>query len=268
MGVTGSSNEKKVSLFGIGINPTTYQEATAAVIEAAQARRSFSVTALATHGLMHAVLDADFAGVLNRIDLVTPDGQPVRWAMNVLCDTGLRSRVYGPTLTTTVCAEAERLNLSVYLFGSTKETCDRLVEALARRFPSLKVAGVHYDRFREATPEEDREDVSKIIMSGAHVILVGRGCPRQERWVEQHRGQVPGAMLAVGAAFDYLAGVLQPPPVWMQDVGLEWLYRLCQEPRRLWRRYLFTNTYFLLYFFRAWSHKRWAQWRSRMAGRA
>ncbi len=257
----------KVPLFGIGINPTSYDEATAAVIEAAVARRSFAVSALATHGLMYGVLYPEFAEVLDRIDLVTPDGQPVRWAMNILLETRLQDRVYGPQLTEHVCAAAEREQLSVYLFGSTEETCRQLVEALGRRFPKLSVAGIQPDRFREASPEEDGGDVERIIRSGAHIVLVGRGCPRQERWVAAHRALIPAAMLAVGAAFDYLAGTLRPPPVWMQQVGLEWLYRLYQEPRRLWRRYLVTNTYFTVHFLRAWGRKGWHELRARLERR-
>lgn len=255
--------QEKLPLFGVGINPTTYDEATAAVIDAARTRTSFGVSALATHGLMYAVFDAEFAKVLARLDLVTPDGQPVRWAMNILLGAGLADRVYGPTLTAQVCAEAEREELSVYLFGSTEETCTRLAAALGAKFPRLRIAGVQPDRFREATPNEDKDDVARIVQSGANVILVGRGCPRQERWVESHLGLIPGAMLAVGAAFDYLAGTLKPPPAWMQNAGLEWIYRLYQEPRRLWRRYLWANTYFLIRFVGAWGRKRCSDLRAK-----
>ncbi len=247
--------EGKVRLFGISINATTYEEATAAIIDAAKQGRSFGVSALATHGLMYAVARPDFAQVLNRLDMVTPDGQPVRWAMNALLGTELTDRVYGPVLADRVCAAAAREGLPLYLFGSTAETNTRLVESLTVRHPSLVVAGAQPDRFREATPEEDEEDVKRIVGSGAQVVLVGRGCPRQERWVEAHLGQVAAPMLAVGAAFDYLAGTLRPPPAWMQDRGLEWLHRLWLEPRRLWRRYLYSNTMFLVYFARAWLQK-------------
>ena len=249
----------KLGVFGIGVNSTTYEDATATIIDAATSRRSLAVTALATHGLMEAVSDPEFGRVVNSIDLVTPDGQPVRWALNRLAAAGLDDRVYGPTLTLRVCGEAERRGLSVYLFGSTAETCDRLVDSLHARFAGLEIAGVQPDRFREATPEEDRDDIARIVASGANIVLVGRGCPRQERWVEAHRGAIPAPMLAVGAAFDYLSGVLPAPPQWMQRAGLEWLYRLCREPRRLWRRYLVTNTQFIIRF----SAELVAAWRSK-----
>lgn len=243
----------KLSLFGVGVNPITYEEATDAVVDAAEARRSYAVTALATHGLMQAVTDPEFGDVVNSIDLVTPDGQPLRWALNALHGARLRDRVYGPVLTVKVCAEAERRGISVYVFGSTPSTSRRLAEVLKERFPLLEIVGVQPDRFREATPEEDDEDVARIISSGAGIVLVGRGCPRQERWVALHKDRIPAAMMAVGAAFDYIAATRHSPPQWMQDAGLQWLHRLVQEPRRLWRRYLFFNPLFLYRFAGAYS---------------
>jgi len=242
----GDALPEKQSLFGIGITPCSYESATGAIMAAARERRSFAVAALATHGLMEAVHDPEFAQVVNNIDLVTPDGQPIRWAMNRLLDAELDERVYGPTLAEWVCAASEKDGIGVYLFGSTQRTCDLLEQSLIEQFPDLKVVGVQPDRFREATPAEDAEDVERIKASGAGVVLVGRGCPRQERWVEAHRGVIPASMLGVGAAFDYIAGTLATPPAWMQDLGLEWLHRLRHEPRRLWRRYLAANTTFLL----------------------
>lgn len=242
---------RKLSLFGIGVDATTYADATAAIIRAAKERRSFAVTALATHGLMEAVYDPSFARVVNAIDLVTPDGQPVRWALNVLHAAGLADRVYGPDLTGHVCAAAEREGIGVYLFGSTAEICELFAADLCRRWPRLRVVGVQPDRFREATESEDQADAERMKASGAGIVLVGRGCPRQERWVAAHRGRVPAAMLAVGAAFDYYAGTLRRPPAWMQRAGLEWLWRLLLDPRRLWKRYLIRNTQFLFHFARA-----------------
>ncbi len=242
----------KVDLFGVGISVTDYNDATALIMEAAVSRRSFAVSALAVHGLMEAVADDEFRSQVNSIDLTTPDGQPVRWAMNALHDTALTDRVYGPDLTWHVLEAASERSVGVFLFGSTQEICDRFVAEIRRRFPASIIAGVQADRFRDATADEDAADIATINDSGAGVVLVGRGCPRQERWVADHRGKINAAMLAVGAAFDYGAGALDPPPAWMQKVGLQWAYRLGQEPGRLWRRYLVTNSQFLLQFGRAW----------------
>jgi len=192
------------------------------------------------------VRDAELGDLINSIELVTPDGQPVRWAINMLHNTALSERVYGPDLVAAVCAAAAMERMSVYLFGSTAETCRAVAEELPRRYPGLRIAGVQPDRFRDATADEDTEDVQRIRASGADIVLVGRGCPRQERWVALHRGLVPTPMLAVGAAFDYIAGNIAQPPRWMQRAGLEWFFRLSQEPRRLFRRYLIHNSLFCL----------------------
>jgi len=242
----GTTRIPKVPIFGIGISVTDYTEACASIIDAARARHSYAVSALATHGLTEAARDGDFGELVNSIELVTPDGQPVRWAMNILHGTALSERVYGPDLVAAVCASAAAEGMSVYVFGSTAETCRAVAEELPRRYPGLRIAGVQPDRFREATAGEDAEDVERIRASGADIILVGRGCPRQERWVALHRGLLHVPMLAVGAAFDYIAGNITRPPRWMQRAGLEWLFRLVQEPRRLFRRYLVHNSLFVL----------------------
>ena len=242
----GMRHIPKVPIFGIGISVTDYTEACASIMDAARARRSYAVSALATHGLTEAARDDELGELVNSIELVTPDGQPVRWAMNMLHGTDLSERVYGPDLVAAVCAAAAAERMSVYLYGSTPATCRGVADELPRRYPGLRIAGVQPDRFRDATADEDAEDVQRIRASGGDFVLVGRGCPRQERWVALHRGLLPVPMLAVGAAFDYIAGNITRPPGWMQRVGLEWLFRLYQEPRRLFRRYLVHNSLFCL----------------------
>jgi len=235
----------KVDIFGVGLSVTDYQDACDRIIAAASERRSYAVSALAVHGLMESTLDQELCDLINSIELVAPDGQPVRWAMNILHDSNLDDRVCGPDLTWMVCREAAKANIGLYIYGSTRDTCDRLVAKLKDSFPDIRIDGVQPDRFRDATREEDEEDVRRINDSGAGIVLVGRGCPRQERWVAMHRGRINAAMLAVGAAFDYFAGNLTRAPRWMQRAGLEWFYRLLQEPGRLFKRYLSTNSRFL-----------------------
>lgn len=246
----------KVDLFGVGISVTDYDAAVGEIMAAGRSRRSFGVSALATHGLVTAKEDPELLSLVNTIDMVTPDGQPVRWAVNLLYRAGLKDRVYGPDLTRLVCAAAAREGVGIYLFGSTPETCQTMVRRLRDTHPDIRIVGVQPDRFREATPQEDAEDVDRINASGAGIVLVGRGCPRQERWVAQHLGRVEAAMLAVGAAFDYIAGNHPVPPPWMQRVGLEWAFRLWLEPRRLFRRYLVYNTKFMALLARAWFGRR------------
>jgi N-acetylglucosaminyldiphosphoundecaprenol N-acetyl-beta-D-mannosaminyltransferase len=233
--------EGKKNVLGILVDAVDYEGAEEAIIQAAHAQRPFAVSALAVHGIMTGVLDREHKYRLNRFDLITPDGQPVRWAMALTGQARLPDRVYGPFLTLRVCARAEREGLSVYLYGATEATLERLQTALAERFPHLWVAGRQPSRFRRASPEERASDVAAIEASGADIVLVGLGCPRQEVWAYEMREDLARPLLAVGAAFDFLAGSLSMAPAWMQARGLEWLYRLWREPGRLWRRYLILN---------------------------
>jgi N-acetylglucosaminyldiphosphoundecaprenol N-acetyl-beta-D-mannosaminyltransferase len=243
-------NITKKMLFQVGYSITDYEEATRIIIKNALNRNSFGVSALAVHGLIEAYKDPQLRAKVNTIDMVVPDGQPVRWALNAIHHSKLKDRVYGPELTRWVLNECDNHALKVYLYGSTDATLRSLRAFIERTFPKINICGVHIDRFREATPEEDFIDIQKINHSGAHVVLVGRGCPRQEKWVANHIGKINSVMMAVGAAFDFHAGSKKTAPKWMQDNGLEWLFRLIQEPQRLWKRYLFTNTYFIYLFFK------------------
>ncbi|MBO0869898.1 MAG: WecB/TagA/CpsF family glycosyltransferase [Micromonosporaceae bacterium] len=235
----------KGSVLGVCVDATTYDEATAAVLAAARDGRPFALTALAVHGVMTGVQDRAHGARLNSFDLVTPDGQPVRWALNLLHRAGLDDRVYGPTLTLRVLDGAAAEGLPVYLYGSTAETLDRLVPRLTAMFPTLKIAGQEPSKFRPARPGEPAEIAERITGSGARIVLVGLGCPRQEVFAYAMRPLLAMPLLAVGAAFDYHAGQLQHPPAWMQRRGLEWLWRLGMEPARLWRRYLLLNPAYL-----------------------
>jgi N-acetylglucosaminyldiphosphoundecaprenol N-acetyl-beta-D-mannosaminyltransferase len=235
----------KENVLGVLVDATDYASATARIIAAAQERRHYAVTALAVHGVMTGVLDRAHNARLNSFDLVTPDGQPVRMALNLLHGAALADRVYGPTLTLRVLAQAADLGLPVYLYGSTQPTLDRLVPALERMFPALKIAGVEASKFRSAQPGEDAEIAERIKASGARLVLVGLGCPRQEVFAYAMRPLLDMPLLAVGAAFDYHAGLLKNPPAWMQKYALEWLWRLGLEPKRLWRRYVLLNPAYL-----------------------
>ncbi|RRB04219.1 WecB/TagA/CpsF family glycosyltransferase [Larkinella rosea] len=238
----------KTDIFGVHYDVTNYDEASTVIIKKAKSKTSFGVTALAVHGLIECYKNRDLKEKVNKIDLIVPDGQPVRWAMNSFYKTGLKDRVYGPTLTLEVLKKANENGLSVFLYGSKENTLRLFIKNINDWFPNIKIAGQHADRFRDATPEEDEADIAKINASGAHIVLVGRGCPRQEVWVSNHLGKVNAAMMAVGAAFDFHAGTLPQAPVWLQKNGLEWLFRLIQEPNRLWKRYLFTNSTFIMLF--------------------
>lgn len=235
----------KGNVLGVLVDETNYDAAADEVLDAAREGRPFALTALAVHGVMTGVQDKAHGARLNSFDLVTPDGQPVRWALNLLHGAGLTDRVYGPTLTLRVLERAADEGLPVYLYGSTDDTLDRLVPKLQEMFPALKIAGREASKFRVAQDGEAERIAARVIGSGARLVLVGLGCPRQEVFAYAMRPLLPMPLLAVGAAFDYHAGQLRKPPEWMQRYGLEWLWRLGLEPGRLWRRYLILNPAYL-----------------------
>jgi exopolysaccharide biosynthesis WecB/TagA/CpsF family protein len=240
------------NLFGLRFCITDYNEVTEYIIDNAKKndnKVALGVSALAVHGLIEAHSNTVLRSLVNKIDLVIPDGQPVRWALNYFHNTNLKDRVYGPNLTIRLLEEAAKNGLPVFFYGSTQETLLRLIDKLPKRFHGLDIAGVQADRFRDSTVEEMQSDVKKILLSGARLVFVGRGCPRQEKWVALHKEHLNMPLIAVGAAFDFLAENISQAPAWMQQNGLEWFYRLLREPRRLWRRYLFTNSLFLALFF-------------------
>ena len=238
-------DQGKHNLLGVLIDAVDYEATVERVLAAARARQPLALSALAVHGVMTGVLDATHRYRLNHLDLVVPDGQPVRWALNVLHNTRLPDRVYGPTLTLKVCERAADEGLPVYFYGSRAEVLERLTRRLRARFPRLIVAGAQPSRFRTLTPEEQRAVAATIGASGAAITFVGLGCPRQEVWVYENRTLLSMPVLAVGAAFDFHAGTLPQAPVPLQRAGLEWAFRLAHEPRRLWQRYLHLNPLYL-----------------------
>ena len=235
----------KKNLLGVQVNAIDYEAAVSQIIAAARSGKPLSVSALAVHGVMTGVLDATQRYRLNHLDLVVPDGQPVRWALNWLYQTNLADRVYGPTLMLKVCQRAAEESLPIYLYGSRPAVLEALVQHLQTRFPNLRMAGVQPSRFRQTSAREKAEIAAEIRNSGARVLFVGLGCPRQEVWAYEYRTALSLPIIAVGAAFDFHAGLVPQAPAKLQRSGLEWLYRLWQEPRRLWKRYLLLNPLYL-----------------------
>lgn len=231
----------KRNIVGVLIDGVDYDSAVERITSAALEERPYSVSALAVHGVMTGVGNAEHRYRLNHLDLVTPDGQPVKWALNLLHKTGLSDRVYGPTLMLKVCAEAARRELPVYLYGSNQAVLEDLGSRLEERFPGLVVAGAEPSKFRTTSYQEKGEIAARIRSSGAKLTFVGLGCPRQETFAHEYRDALGMPVIAVGAAFDYHAGHMEEPPLWIQERGLQWLHRLLQDPARLWRRYLLLN---------------------------
>jgi N-acetylglucosaminyldiphosphoundecaprenol N-acetyl-beta-D-mannosaminyltransferase len=224
------------NLIGVPVSCTDYDQAVHSVLTAARERRHALVTAFAAHGVVAASDDPTFRAMISDFALITPDGQAVKLALNFLYRLGMRERVCGPDLLPRLCCAAAEQSVGVYLYGSTKETVSGLRDTLVRYFPTLRVVGCEPSVFRPLGPEEDRELVTRINGSGAGIVFIGLGCPLQERFAHAHRHSIHAVQVCVGAAFDFVAGSKPRAPKWMRDYGWEWLFRLRQEPRRLFRR--------------------------------
>ena len=237
----------KHDLFGVKTSATHYDEAVSTILRAAKRGVPGTVDFMSAHGLVASTRDAKFRDVLNSFDIVATDGQPVRWAMNFFHKAGLPDRVYGPELTIRLCKAAAEQGVSIYLYGGVNDALlEKLKANLLDKYPSLRIAGAESPPFRKLTPAEDAAVVRRINDSGAGILLIGLGCPKQEYFAYDHRTSINAVQLCVGAAFDFHAGEKKTAPSWMQKRGLEWLFRLTQEPKRLWKRYLVTNTLFSL----------------------
>lgn len=247
--MTAGKNRKGAYVLGTFVDALTWDEALARISPWAAARESRYVCLCNAHMVVITTQDQDFLRVVNEADMATPDGMPVAWMLRRL---GFREqqRISGANLMWRYSALAESRGDAVYFYGSTDATLSLLSARLRAAFPRLRIAGTYSPPFRALTAEEDAEDVARINESGAGAVFVGLGCPKQETWMAAHRGRIQAVMFGVGAAFEFHAGVINRAPLWMQNLGLEWLHRLCSEPRRLWKRYLVTNSLFILGAFR------------------
>jgi N-acetylglucosaminyldiphosphoundecaprenol N-acetyl-beta-D-mannosaminyltransferase len=231
------------TILGIGVDATSYEDATARVMEWARRGESRMVCLGVVASVMEARESARYRAALESADLVTADGMPLVWMLRGL-GAKPANRVYGPDLTLAVLEAAQASGIAVGFYGSTEEVLTRLMENLRARFPRLEVAYREAPPFRALAAEEDESVVRAMQGSGARILFVGLGGAKQDLWMAEHRGRVAAVMLGVGAAFDFLAGTKAQAPRWMQGAGLEWLFRLATEPRRLWRRYLRHNPRF------------------------
>jgi N-acetylglucosaminyldiphosphoundecaprenol N-acetyl-beta-D-mannosaminyltransferase len=231
---------EKTSVVGIPISATSYDE----VLDVLSNRPRDRATVVAVcnvHSVMSARRDEELAAAIGSAEIATPDGVPIVWALRALVRRD-QERVYGPELMRRAMVESGRLGWAHYLYGSTPETLQQLQDAIADIAPHARVVGAFSPPFRPMDEAETEASLAAIRDSGADVVWVGLGMPKQELWMDSIRSELPGvAMLGVGAAFDFLAGTKKQAPAWMQKAGMEWLFRLIQEPRRLWRRYIWNN---------------------------
>jgi N-acetylglucosaminyldiphosphoundecaprenol N-acetyl-beta-D-mannosaminyltransferase len=229
------------------VDATNYNQISRQVLSWARAGAGRSVCCATVHMVMEAFDHPGFRRDVNSADVVTSDGMPLVWALKGLGVAGA-SRVYGPELMRLLLAGAERDGLRAGFLGGTPATLRRLLAHVSAQHPGLPIVFAESPPFQVLSPQEDDEAVARIHAAGVQLLFVGLGCPKQERWVAAHRDRLSCVALAVGAAFDFLAETKPQAPRWMQSSGLEWLFRLMVEPRRLWRRYLTTNPRFIWHF--------------------
>jgi N-acetylglucosaminyldiphosphoundecaprenol N-acetyl-beta-D-mannosaminyltransferase len=234
-------------ILGMRVDGTSYPDAAHRIVTWAAAVESRYVCVATVNNVMEAHDDPGFLHVMNGADLVTPDGMPLVWGLRRLGVRGA-TRVYGPDLTPVVLDAAQAEGISVGFLGGSPDALQALLVAVQRRWPTLHVAYASSPPFRQLEPEEDRQINQEIRASGARILFVGLGCPKQEQWMASHRDVLPAVMVGVGAAFDFLAGTKRQAPRVLQRIGMEWAFRLAMEPRRLWKRYLRHNPRFALLF--------------------
>jgi N-acetylglucosaminyldiphosphoundecaprenol N-acetyl-beta-D-mannosaminyltransferase len=242
---------RKLNVVGTEISVTSYEEVVHLVghwlpggVSAGENRARY-ICVTSVHGIVIARQDPEFRRVLNGADVATPDGMPVVWALRSF-GAKRQERVYGPTLMLRLCERAAQSGHRVFLYGGRPEVLTDLCEQLHRKYPELRIVGTYSPPFRPLTKTEDESVKIQIRDSGADLVLVGISTPKQEKWMASHQSDFPGKVLVgVGAAFDFHAKRVRQAPAWMQQIGLEWFFRLLMEPRRLWRRYLFITPQFL-----------------------
>ncbi len=234
----------RVNILGVGVSAVNMAQALSLIASWIAAQRPNYVCVSNVHSIMSCQKDAELRTIHNRVGLVTPDGMPLVWLSR---RAGYRhvERVYGPDLLLALCAYGLPHGYRHFFYGGGIGVAQRLAERLQARFPGLQVAGAFTPPFGTLSAAEDDRITRLLAHSGAHIIWVGLGMPKQERWMAAHTALLPQVLIGVGAAFDFHSGMKKQAPLWMQRYGLEWLFRLLSEPRRLWRRYLTTIPLFI-----------------------
>jgi len=229
---------RRVDVLGVPVSAVTIGAATTIIGNFIEDDARAFVTVTSVHGIVESLNDDTLLRVHNDASMVTPDGMPLVWCCR-FAGAAEVERTYGPDLMLAVCGQAAKKGWKIYLYGAAPGVAAELGSPLAARNPGLEVVGTYSPPYRPLTDEEDEYIVHNINSSGADIVWVGLSTPRQERWMYEHVGRLDASVLiGVGAAFDFHSGNVRQAPRWMQRGGLEWFFRLCTEPRRLWRRYL------------------------------
>jgi N-acetylglucosaminyldiphosphoundecaprenol N-acetyl-beta-D-mannosaminyltransferase len=229
----------KQIVIGFPVAALSFQEQADIILKWASQRLSKVVCVANVHMLIEGTQKPDFAKVLQNADLLTPDGMPLVWVMKLLRGKS-QDRVAGMDLMLALCQKAQTHNIGIFFVGSTPEILNCIRLRLRQDFPDLMISGMEALPFRPLTLAEDESIIRQINASGAGIVMVSLGCPKQEKWMHEHKDRIQAVMLGLGGAFPVYAGVQKWAPLWVRQAGCEWLYRLLQEPKRLWKRYAVT----------------------------
>lgn len=242
----------RANILGVGVSAIHMDQALSQIYEWIVQCDSQYICVTNVHVIMESYRAPRLQSVLNCAGMVTPDGVPLVWLCHLQGFHHVQ-RVYGPDLLLATCEQSLKTGWKHYFYGGGPAVAENLAHHLIQRFPNLAIVGWDTPPFRSLTPEEDRAAIEKINASGADIVWVGLGAPKQEYWMANHMGKLKApVMIGVGAAFDFHAGLKKQAPQWMQSIGLEWLFRLATEPRRLWKRYLINNPLFVILVFLQW----------------
>lgn len=242
----------KVIVTTLKIDKLSYLSFIEKTIDKAKNSLSSYICVANVHMCIEAYQDKKFASIVNNADLVTPDGMPLAKATKLLYGHE-QERVAGMDLLPDLLKESEKNNLKVYFYGGTQEILDKTLDYCSNQFPNLKIVGLYSPPFRALTEFEESQIIKNINESGAGLIFVALGCPKQEKWMASMKGKINACMIGIGGALPVMIGMQKRAPQWMQNNSLEWLYRLSQEPKRLFKRYTITNTKFLYLLFMQWA---------------
>lgn len=234
----------KTNLMSISLTMGSYEDVLQNIITTAQAKTSCYTCVANVHMLVEACWDKSFAKVVNDAYIITPDGKPLTWALKLLHDKE-QERVAGMDLLPDLLRISEKVELPVYFLGGTEEMLVKTQQYLQHHYPLLIIKGFYSPPFRTLTNVEKTDLIDNINESGAHLLFVSLGCPKQEKWMASMKGLINATMIGIGGALPVMIGLQTRAPKWMQNAGLEWVYRLGQEPKRLFKRYALTNSYFL-----------------------
>ncbi|MEP7144122.1 MAG: WecB/TagA/CpsF family glycosyltransferase [Ferruginibacter sp.] len=240
---------KKIDLLNISVSTGSYNDFVSSLINSAKEKKSEYTCVANVHMVVEAFKDKNFSHVVAKANVITPDGKPLSWALQILY--GIKqARVAGMDLLPDLLSHAVIQKLPVYFYGGTDELLNRTRQYTLQHYPLLKVAGFNSPPFRILSDEENESIIKEINSSGAALVFVVLGCPKQEKWMASMLGKINSVMIGVGGALPVMVGMQKRAPKWMQNSGLEWTFRLSQEPKRLFRRYLVTNSIFLYLFIR------------------